>query len=187
MAKKTPSKAKPGRSSHDEAPDSVPFTTRLTPRQKEYIEQAATAIGCSAAKFVRDAASLRAVGVLNSQGRNEIHLQTLAATIARQIVNPSVMYDMTYQYGDREVCTIDYATANSIDEYKPDGFERAESNPRPVRPHDSEIALLERALETSGVQFAEMLLAQIKAARSGSSEYLPTVHPSELLGDGSDE
>ena len=125
--------------------------------------------------------------MLNAQGRNEVHLQALAATIARQVVNPSVQYDITYPHGERENCDLDYETANSIDEYKPDWFERAESNPRPVRPHESELSLLERALETSGPQFAEMLLARLKVARSGSSEYLPTVHLSELLGDSSDD
>jgi uncharacterized protein (DUF1778 family) len=65
--------------------DTTTVSTRFDDKQKELLEDAATAANCTVSKFVRDAALQKAVAVLNASGASEVRLRQLAKMLVSHL------------------------------------------------------------------------------------------------------
>ena len=174
------------------------YSTRLEPRQRELIDKAAAIAGCSAAKFIRDAAVTRAAHVVNADGSASAPLRHLAAVVGRQLVDPSLaeIWRINHPEADNET-RIEYSfselgTSNGRRErhyqseyLSHEGYSLGRTEPVALSKND--LNQLRTALETSGMEFVRMLLEALATRAHHSLDYRPVVNVSELLSGGDEK
>lgn len=172
----------------EEVVDNFTYSTRVTPEQRQVIDDAASLSNCTSAKFIREAAVSRAVHVVNAHGPAKIALRRLASIAAKQLVNPSVELDIRHHHRGEESdekLIIDYREAFRRDDEDP--MSGTVMKATPLRPHQSDLGDIRNALETCGTEFVRLILEQWMLAESETHRYQPARRVDDLLAGGDGE
>jgi hypothetical protein len=166
------------------------YSTRFDSRQRELIESAAKQLNWSPARLIRDAAVRRAADIANASGSADVKLRELAGLLLNQLLNPKVeivsLSDGPVGFEEEtqivSKCDADDRMRNR-DPLPPDEREGYGQVVRvmPIRPHDSELGQIRRALATAGTHFSDLLLQLWDSRQAAVAEYVPRVLPGELL------
>jgi uncharacterized protein (DUF1778 family) len=158
-----------------ETAGTVTVGTRLEPKQKELVDEAARLSDCTPAKFIRDAALQRAVAVVNSSGPSEIRLRQLAGMLVKHIYAIEA-----YAVRDDEDFILGCVVQSPLYGKKtPDGPQDA-----PIFVYEviQELAgEIKEATRTCGSEFARFFKEAMFAENRGRVTYKPELNPDDYL------
>ena len=144
--------------------------TRFESRQREVVEQAAEIVGCSAAKFIRDAAIERALSVVNASGQSEYRLRKLAAMLIDHLLRVHIGEETDGRHTLEGVESALYSVANPAEGADAKGG----ANLRAL--HE-----IREALNTCGPAFVRMVLDEWQGQGKPAETYEPKIKAEDVL------
>ncbi|MBB6431378.1 uncharacterized protein (DUF1778 family) [Algisphaera agarilytica] len=173
------------------------YSTRFSPQQRDVIDEAAKLSGCSAAKFIREAAVARATDTVNASEEAGAVLKRLAALVVEQLQNPGVRE--FWHDGPPEVTNTvkeewrwdSFAGEDGYVErrYREETLVQAGFRKEDVQPlylADEDLSQIELALDCAGTEFVGMLLDAWKKPRRNQIAFAPRIRKSNLAGTEED-
>lgn len=168
----------------DRGAESVSYSTRFDPEQREVVEAAAKKMNWKPAKLIREASVGRAVDILNAcEPADRRRLRELVGVVLCQILDPK--YSVRWYYRDdpdQDGVTRIYSYRNPHHDDQEFSQEDWAMGMTPTRPSESDIMQIREALRTCGTEFLRMLLDEWHSFEPSGACYKPKVDPGRLLG-----
>jgi hypothetical protein len=179
---KTPAQEKRSENSHQAFARSTSFSTRLTPEQRELIEEAAQLKGWTASKLIRLSSVERAANIVNMRGDQPGPLGQFVTRVGRQL------FDTRLDYLDEHLKPVPDRKARRqdilVDEGELDGDSEADDDgARSVVPECfscDDLVLLQSAIRLGGAEFMELVIQwgeHFKSGRVTRVEYREYIDP----------